>query len=150
MDAIARTNGSLYRVSLLLVLIGIGISGYLSYSKLTSTDLICLDSEVINCDLVQNSIYARVAGIDISYLGLLAYLILGGLLLLEHRVPLLRDYGSILIFGATLFAFLYAVWLVYVQAVLLMAFCTWCLAHEVTITLLFVVSAVRLWQHLRK
>jgi uncharacterized membrane protein len=150
MDTIPRTSGPLYRVSLLLVLIGIIISGYLSYSKLTSTDLICLDSEVINCDLVQNSIYARLAGIDISYLGLLAYLMLGGLLLLEHRVPLLRDYGSTLIFGATLFAFLYAVWLVYVQAVLLTAFCSWCLAHEVTITLLFVVSAIRLWQHLRK
>lgn len=140
---------NLYWISLVMVLIGIIISGYLSYTKLTDTSLVCLESDTISCDVVQNSVYARLAGIEIAYLGLLAYLTLGGLLLLEDRIAFLRDYGRMLVFGATLFAFLYAVWLIYVQAVLLAAFCMWCLGHEVTMTLLFIVSALRLWQVLR-
>jgi uncharacterized membrane protein len=48
-----------------------------------------------------------------------------------------------------LFAFIYAIWLVYVQAVILAAFCPWCLAHEVNITLLFFLSALRLGQQIR-
>ncbi len=137
-------------LSLILVVIGIVIAGYISYTKLTDTSVICLESETISCDVVQNSVYSKFAGIEIAYLGLLSYLVLGALLLLEKRVPLLQAYGKILVFGVTLFAFLYAIWLVYVQAFLLQAFCTWCLGHEVNITLLFVVSAVRLWQDLRE
>ncbi len=140
---------NLKRLSLILVLIGVIISSYLSYTKLTETNVICLESNSISCDVVQNSVYAQLAGIEIAYLGLFAYLILGGLLLLEQRIPILQAYGPMLMFGATLFAFLYALWLIYVQAVLLAAFCTWCLAHEVTMTLLFLVSALRLWQFMR-
>lgn len=136
-------------ISLALVVLGLIISGYLSYTKLTNTTVICLESDTVNCDVVQNSAYARLAGIEIAYLGFLAYLGQGGLLLLENRAALLRDYGRTLFFGFTLFAFLHAIWLVYVQAALLAAFCTWCLAHEATITALFVVAALRLWRDLR-
>jgi len=144
---VSRDNLKL--LSLALVLIGVLISGYLSYVKLTDTSLICVETSTINCDVVQSSVYSKLAGIEIAYLGLVAYLALGGLLLLEPRIPFLQEYGRMLVFGATLFAFLYALWLVYVQAVLLAAFCSWCLAHEVTMTARFIVSAVRLWQHLR-
>lgn len=144
-----RTRDPLRILSLILVVIGIGISGYLSYVKLTNTQIVCLESESISCDVVQNSVYSKIAGIDIAYLGLLAYLGLGALLVLENRITLLQEYGRALIFGGALFAFLYALWLIYVQAALLNAFCTWCLAHEVNITVLFVVSGVRLWQFLR-
>lgn len=144
-----QTRDYLYILSLVLVVLGIIISGYISYTKITNTSVVCLEDGSINCDVVQNSAYSRLAGIDIAYLGLLSYLVLGALLLLEKRVPFLREYGRTLMFGITLFAFLYALWLIYVQAALLAAFCTWCLAHEVNITLLFAVSTMRLWRELR-
>lgn len=145
----SKSRSLLYFLSLLLVVIGLIVSGYISYTKLTNTELVCVEDGAINCDIVQNSAYSKFAGIEIAYLGFLTYLVLGGLLLLENRIALLQDYGKTLVFGITLFAFLYAVWLVYVQAAVLSAFCAWCLAHEVTITLLFVVSALRLWHELR-
>lgn len=139
----------LYIASLVLVVIGVIISAYLSYTKLTNTSAVCLETGSLNCDIVQSSAYSKFAGIDIAYLGLVAYLSLGGILLLENRVPLLQTYGKTLIFGGTLFGFLYALWLIYVQAGILQAFCTWCLGHETTMTLLFMVSSLRLWQSLR-
>jgi uncharacterized membrane protein len=98
--------------------------------------------------VVQQSAYSKFAGIEIAYLGFLAYLVLGSLLLLSNQVSLLREYGHLLLFCLTLLAFLHAIWLVYAQAVLLAAFCTWCLAHEANITLLFLVSSLRLWRNL--
>ena len=53
-----------------------------------------------------------------------------------------------LVFGVTLFAFLFSMWLVYVQVALLQALCLWCLGHEITMTLLFIVSGLRLRQML--
>jgi len=37
-----------------------------------------------------------------------------------------------------LFAFLYSVYLVYLQAFRIQAYCVWCLTHEALITVLFV------------
>jgi uncharacterized membrane protein len=71
------------------------------------------------------------------------------LLLLEPRVGFLREYGPMIVFGITLFAFMYSMWLVYVQAGILQAFCPWCLSHELTMTILFIVSALRLWNILK-
>ena len=148
--SIAPYTDNLKRFSLILVVIGIVISGYLSYTKITDTSVVCIEGDSgISCDVVQNSVYSKLAGIEIAYLGLLTYLILGALLLLEPRAAFLQSYGPMMIFGATLFAFLYALWLVYIQAVLLAAICMWCLAHEVTMTVLFIVSTIRLWQHMR-
>lgn len=143
-----HSKDRLHAISLLLVAAGLFISGYISYTALTNTSLICADSGVLNCDIVHRSPYAKLAGIDIGYLGFMAYLCFGGLLVFETRVAVLHTYGKTLIFGATLFAFLYAIWLVYVQAVLLEAFCIWCMAHEINMTLLFGVSARRLWRSL--
>ena len=80
-----------------------------------------------NCDAVLNSKYSELAGIPIAWLGLAVYLILGAIILLWRRNAFLREYGSLLAFGLGLFAWLFSMWLVYVQAVLLGALCPWCL-----------------------
>ncbi len=149
-EKIPSRRDTLHIISLVLVVLGILISGYISYTKITNTSVVCIANDPHSCDVVQSSIYSKLAGIDIAYLGLLTYLVLGALLLLENRLQILQEYGRLLVFGITLFAFAYSVWLVYVQAAILNAFCTWCLSHEVTMTVLFIVSAVRLWQHLRE
>lgn len=130
--------------SLILIVIGLLVSGYLSYVKLTDTNMVCAEGGAFNCDAVQRSVYSKFMGIEVAYLGLATYVVLGALVLFEQRTPILQQYGPMIIFGITLFAFLFSMWLVYVQAVLLQAFCMWCLAHEVTMTLLFGVSGLRL------
>ena len=134
----------LYTISLILVVIGIGISGYLSYVKLTETATICISGGAFNCEVVQSSVYAKLFNIPIAYMGLLTYLVIGALLLLQNRVAFLQEFGVMIEFGIILFAFLFSVWLVYLQAFQLKAFCMWCLSHELTMTLLFIVSIPRL------
>ncbi len=142
--AIMRPSLSLRGVSLFLVVVGLLVSGYLSYTRLTDTTLVCLEASGFNCDVVQSSIYAKLLGIPVSYLGFGAYLALGALLALEGRATLLQEYGPIVVFGIALFGFLFSLWLFYVQAALLQSFCIWCLIHDVTMTLLFIVSGIRL------
>ena len=77
------------------------------------------------------------------------WLVMGALLLLEDRIPLLQTYGLTLLFGITLFAFMYSMWLVYVQAAILQSFCPWCLAHEAVMTVLFLLTAARFWRSMR-
>lgn len=139
-----RFQLNLRTLSLVLVVAGLFVSGYLSYVKLTEVPMVCVGGGVFNCEVVQNSVYSRLFGIPIAWLGFAVYVILGVLLVLEDRITFLREYGITLFFGINLFAWLFSMWLVYVQFVLLQALCPWCLTHETIITILFVVSVVRL------
>lgn len=145
----SRFSFSLWHFSLLLVVIGIFVSGYLSYVKLTAVPMVCVEGGLFNCERVQNSSYGYFMDIPIAWLGLGVYLITGALLLLEKRVPFIAEYGRLMIFGLILFAFVYSMWLVYVQFFILEALCPWCLTHEANMTVLFVVTNLRLWFFLR-
>lgn len=94
--------------------------------------------------MVQNSVYSKLFGIPIAWMGFAVYIILGATLMLESRVSFLREYGMMLFFAINLFAWLFSMWLVYVQFVRLQALCPWCLTHETIITVLFAVSIIRL------
>lgn len=135
-----------WHISLVLVLIGILISSYLSYTHLANAETICIEQEGFDCDLVQHSVWATLAGIPIAYLGLGSYIFIGLVLLLENRIGLLQEYGRLLLFAVTLFGWVYSMWLVYVQGVILKSWCQWCLGHELTFTLLFIVTIYRLWK----
>jgi len=139
---------TLQNVSLALILLGILVSGYLSYIKFTDEPMVCAAEAGFNCDVVQNSVYAEVGGVAIAYLGLATYLVLGALILLENRLEILREYGPLLVFAITLFAFVYSMYLVYIQAFVLEAFCQWCLIHELIMTVLVVIVTLRLRRHL--
>ena len=139
---------TLRNVSLILIFLGILVSGYLSYIKFTDEPMVCAAEAGFNCDVVQNSVYAEVGGIAIAYMGLATYLVLGALILLENRLEVLREYGPLLVFAITLFAFVYSMYLVYIQAFVLEAFCQWCLIHELIITVLVVIVTLRLRHHL--
>lgn len=120
------------------------ISGYLSYLKLDDTPAVCIQGSAFDCNTVLNSVYSEFAGIPIAWLGLGTNLLVVALLMLENRIGFLRENGVALIFGVVLFAFIYSVYLVYVQAFLIQAYCPWCLTHEALIAALFVFSAWRL------
>lgn len=142
--AALSTGNTLRIISLVLIVIGIFISGYLSYVKLTNVAMVCVESGAFNCEVVQNSAYSRLFGIPVAWLGLGTYLVMGAIILFEKRIAFLREYGIMLVFGINLFGWLFSMWLVYVQFFLLKALCPWCLSHEVVITILFVISILRL------
>lgn len=142
----ARSRFTLWHLSVLLVVAALLISGYISYTELTDTAIVCAETDTLNCDVVQSSAYSKMFGIPIAYLGFGMNVLLLALLLLEKRIALLAEYGPVIVFGIVLFGFVYSMWLVYLQAARLEAYCVWCLSHAAVITVLFVVSAIRSWR----
>lgn len=131
-----------------LVLVGLIIAGYLSYLKLAAAPAVCVEAGPFNCNVVLNSQYSELAGLPIAWLGFGVYALIGLVMLLEGKLALLEQYGSLIIFGVALFAWLFSMWLVYVQFFLLEALCPWCLSHEANFTLLFLTIAYRIYREM--
>lgn len=132
-------------LSFIVLIFAIAVSGYLSYLKLVpSAHAVCIPGEIFDCGTVLNSVYSEIMGIPIAWLGLGVNLFVLALLILEPRVNFFAQYSIPLIFGVLLFAFLFSVYLVYVQAVLITKYCPWCLSHEALVTILFALSVQRL------
>jgi len=134
------------RAQLLLVIIGLAVAGYLSYLKLADAPAVCVESGPFDCNVVLNSQYSELAGAPIAYLGFAVYAVIGAILLLEDRVIFLRDWARLITFGLGLFAWLFSMWLVYVQVALLQALCPWCLTHETNFTILFALICYRVYR----
>jgi uncharacterized membrane protein len=136
-------------ISLALIVGGILVTTYLSYLKASQSLAVCVQGGAFNCNVVLNSVYSELFGIPIAYLGLLTYLVLGTLLLLESRVTFLQDNGRIITFGIALFAWVFSMYLVYLQFFVLQSLCQWCLTHEAIMTVLFFVITRRLWKSIQ-
>lgn len=142
---ISSFQNGLYWFSIVVLLFALGVSGYLSYLKLSpTTTAVCIQGGAFDCGTVLNSSYSEISGVPIAWLGFFTNLIMLGLLALERRVGFFAENGPVLVFGVALFAFIYSVYLVYVQAVLIGAYCPWCLTHEALITLVFGAAVLRL------
>lgn len=107
---------------------------------------------MINCEAVLNSRYSEIkllgGSVPIAYLGWLVYAILLGIWYWEstRKHP---DAAVALFFGLNTFAWLYSMYLVYLQFFVLRAACPWCLTHEANITLLYGLTIFRLRAFLR-
>ena len=145
-----RRDSLVRRAQLLLVAIGLVVAGYLSYLKIAEAPAVCVESGPFNCNVVLNSQYSELGGLPIAYLGFTVYVAIGALLLLEDRVEFLRAWARLIVFGIALFAWLFSMWLVYVQVALLEALCPWCLTHETNFTILFALVCYRVYREVFK
>lgn len=143
-------NEWLRRIGLIMAIVGIGISAYLSYVKISDTEAVCAETGVIDCAGVQESAYASLLGIPIAYLGLLGYGAILVLLFFNHRIDLLEDYGHALLFSITFFGFMYSMFLSYVEAFVLHKWCLWCVASALLMTGLFALSSIRLYRFMQE
>jgi uncharacterized membrane protein len=137
-------------LSFVILALAILVSGYLSYLKIDDTPSVCIEGSVFDCETVLNSVYSELGGIPIAWLGLALNLIILAVLFLEPRIPFLHENAILIVFALVLFAFLFSIYLVYVQAVLIRAYCPWCLTHEALIFVLFGLSVWRLVQMFRE
>lgn len=142
-----NTLFSARNLSFIVLFFAIAVSGYLSYLKLVpSAHAVCVPGEIFDCGTVLNSVYSEILGIPIAWLGLGVNLLVLALLILEPRIDFFAQYSVPLAFGLLLFAFLFSVYLVYVQAFLITKYCPWCLSHEAMVTILFGLSIQRLFK----
>ena len=135
-------NGKFRLSSFILAGIGFVDSLYLTYVKLSNSYAIC--GPIGDCESVNTSKYAEIAGIPIALLGVGAYLVIILLLLMENRGDYWAEYGSIMVFGISLAGVLYSAYLTYVEIYVLRAICPYCVVSAVVLVLLLALATTRL------
>ncbi len=127
---------------LVFILIGMTVSGYLTYTHLAHVDPTCYG--IGSCAYVQASSYAKIFGIPIALLGLLAYMAMFATavaaywFLDEER----RYFAQQVLFGMAFAGTLYSAYLTYVEAFVLRAWCIYCVISAIAITVVCVLSGI--------
>lgn len=126
-----RTRVIVYGLAALLAALGIAETTYLTASHLAGSDVVCVAST--GCSQVLRSVYASFGGIPLAAIGALAYFSVFSAATLSafgyRRAP---D----VLAGVVAIMFLTTLWLLYVQAYVLHAFCDYCLLSAALIFLL--------------
>ena len=132
----------LYRFSIALGVLGILDSIYMTIFKLTDNASMCLGNG--GCSVVNSSSYAEVSGIPVALIGVGGYLAILVVLLAENHNKFLQQNATMIIFGLALVGFLFTLYLIYVELALIHALCPFCVTSQITMTILFILSVIRL------
>lgn len=136
----------LYRTMIVLAVIGLLVATYMTIYKWTNNNAMCLGSG--DCGTVNASKYSEVNGIPVALIGFLGYASILGVLVLEKRKVFMAEFfeenATLLTFGLALTGFLFTLWLIYVEVALIKALCPFCLTSQVVMTIIFILSIIRL------
>jgi uncharacterized membrane protein len=125
----------LYVAMALLSLVGLGDALYLTVQHLTGQTVRC--TIVSGCSEVLSSSYAVVAGFPLAAIGAAAYFTVFSLAILAlfgYRIA-----GKLLA-PLTAMMMLVSLWLIYLQAFVIRAFCQFCLLSAAITIILFVIA----------
>ncbi|MGE5249247.1 MAG: vitamin K epoxide reductase family protein [Bacteroidota bacterium] len=138
-------NKWLYRTLVALTVLGLLVSIYMTIYKLTDNNAMCLGSG--DCSAVNASRYAEVNGIPVALIGVGGYGAILALLYFETRGgDFLKQNGTLLVFGLALTGFIFTVWLIYVEIALIKALCPFCVTSQIAMSLIFILSTIRLFR----
>lgn len=102
----------------------------------------CLGSG--DCSTVNASKYSEVNGIPVAVIGVLGYAAILAVHYFENRNRFFKQNGTLIIFGMALTGFLFTLWLIYVEVAILKALCPFCVTSQTVMTLIFIISVIRL------
>ena len=129
------TDSRLRTAIAVLALAGAAVAAYLVYSRYTGTRLACTTG---GCETVQHSKYAKAAGVPVAVLGLIAYLAVFATALSSRLEA--AAVGAAIVLGGLAFG----IYLIVIQVAVIDAICQWCLASDVILAVLAVLTAERL------
>jgi uncharacterized membrane protein len=129
-DRALRTTG------FVLVVLGLGIAGYLVYIHYADIDPICNIAH--GCHKVQTSAYAKLAGVPVALLGLIGYVVIFAALIVDGEL------GRMAAALTALVGFGFSMYLTYRELFTIDAICQWCVGSAILMTGLAVVCTWRL------
>ncbi len=132
----------LYRSSIALGILGLLVSIYMTIFKLTDNASMCLGNG--GCSVVNSSSYAEVSGVPVAVIGVGGYLAILAVLFMENRGKFFAQNSTMIVFGLSLVGFLFTLYLIYVELALIHALCPFCVTSQITMTILFILSVIRL------
>lgn len=122
-----------------LSLVGLLVSGYLTLYKLGYLGVIQCTTG--GCETVQASQYALFLGMPVALWGMGAYAVLLLLAIAGLQPAFVDDRRvSIAIFSIAAVGLAFSAWLTYLEAMVIHAWCQWCVVSAVLITLIFLLS----------
>ncbi len=125
-----------YPVFILVGLAGFFIALYIWRKKSKSAPLVCPMKG--NCAAVIHSDYSRFFGVPVESLGLFYYAIVSlGYGALFAFPQLVTPLFQLILLGLTTVAFLFSLYLVFIQTFALRQFCTWCLGSALLCSFIF-------------
>jgi uncharacterized membrane protein len=124
--------------AVLFALLGVVNSIYLTWVKLTDSYATC--GPIGDCESVNSSRYAEFAGVPIALIGILGYLAIMAVVLIEPKFPSFQEGLRLAFFGFTLTGTIYSAYLTYVEIAILNAVCPYCVLSAILMLVLFVIS----------
>ena len=123
-------------ISAVLAVIGVGISLYLFYSKMSKSSILCTPGS--ECDAVNASSYSMLLGIPVSAIGAVGYLAILALALWaifarDNAPTWLANARLVLVCGGLFFA----AYLTGIEAFVLHAYCIWCVTQAIAMLGIF-------------
>ncbi len=130
--------------ALILGLLGLANSAYLSWIKLAGTTAAC--AGIGDCETVNTSIYSQVGGLPVAVLGAVGYLSIVMVVAAILRRGRAGDDLGLVLFGLTTVGVLYSAYLTYIELAVLHAICPFCAASALIMLGLWIISLVLLRQ----
>jgi uncharacterized membrane protein len=115
--------------------VGAGIAAYLTYVHYAHVSPICTSG---GCEKVQRSKYAELAGIPVALLGLFAY---GAIIVTTLRRGVTWAFAGALV---AIVGMAFSGYLLWAQLGPIGAICQWCVANDVVITVVALLSIARM------
>ena len=114
-----------------LALLGLAISIYLTYVHYAGIEPVC--SSISNCERVQTSEYADLAGIPVAVLGIVGYAAILASLRMRADVTALLSYLAVA----------FSAYLTWAELVKIDAICQWCVASAIVTVAIAVLATLR-------
>jgi len=139
------TASRLSAALLVMALIGLGISVYLTVAHYQHAPLACVQTSLVNCDAVTHSSYSVVpaTSVPVSVAGVVWFLvsgILAGMGLARSQIdPTIRVVHAIWALGGIAAA----LWLIRAELEIIHRICEWCTAVHLLVFLSLIVTLVR-------
>jgi uncharacterized membrane protein len=121
-----------------LAAVGIGIAGYLAFVETSGAQAVC--GPVGDCNRVQQSPWASIAGVPIGVLGLGGYLALGALALARGARPEVEERLSLLLWGLAATGMAFSIYLTFLEPFVIGATCLWCINSALVMTLILLLT----------
>lgn len=143
-DEIKQSNtvAKLPLLAAVVALLGLGDSIYLTIHHLTGEQVPC--SVTGGCETVLTSSYAEISGIPLAVFGAAAYFV-------TFSLAILAAFGNRkmwFLFGILVSIMaVFSLWLLYLQAFVIKAFCQFCLLSAATTLTLFIIALIsKFWR----
>lgn len=128
-----------------LAAFGMGVSAYLSYIHWRGGAPLC--GGLGDCEAVQGSEYAEVAGVPVAALGLAMYATIFVLAAASLLLPsALASWSILSLLGIALGGVLYSAYLTWLEIGVIHAICVWCVASAITVIAILVIGGIALFR----